>query len=64
MRETPEHGSIHLFERGGSKLFSGWKILSEDILEKFRRQGLRINCYFRLETIHQYYKLNFFEYHE
>ena len=58
---------IHLFERGRLN-----KILLQEGKKQIRTYLERIygdtvselHCYFRLETIHQYYKLKYFQYHE
>jgi hypothetical protein len=58
---------IHLFERGrlNKLLLQANKNLIRRYLSKvYGDKVCELNCYFRLETIHQYYKLKFFEYHE
>ena len=58
---------IHLFERGrlNKLLLQAGKILIRRYLSKvYGDKVFELNCYFRLETIHQYYKLKFFEYHD
>lgn len=58
---------IHLFERGrlNKILLQEGKSLIRDYLEKiYGDEVSELHCYFRLETIHQYYKLKFFQYHE
>ena len=58
---------IHLFERGrlNKLLLKAGKPLIRKYLEKvYGDQVSELHCYFRLETIHQYYKLKFFEYHD
>ena len=58
---------IHLFERGrlNKLLLQAGKILIRRYLSKvYGDKVCELHCYFRLETIHQYYKLKFFEYHE
>ena len=58
---------IHLFERGrlNKLLLQAGKILIRRYLSKvYGDKVCELNCYFRLETIHQYYKLKFFEYHD
>ena len=57
---------IHLFERGrlNKLLLQAGKPLIRNYLEKIYDDKVsELHCYFRLETIHQYYKLKFFEYH-
>ncbi len=56
---------IHLFERGrlNKLLLKAGKALVRKYLEKIYGDKVsELHCYFRLETIHQYYKLKFFEY--
>jgi len=56
---------IHLFERGrlNKLLLDAGKALIRKYLEKvYGDKVSELHCYFRLETIHQYYKLKFFEY--
>ncbi len=58
---------IHLFERGrlNKILLQEGKKLIRNYLEKVYGETVsELHCYFRLETIHQYYKLKFFQYHE
>ena len=58
---------INLFERGrlNKLLLQANKALIRRYLSKvYGDKVCELNCYFRLETIHQYYKLKFFEYHE
>ena len=58
---------IHLFERGrlNKLLLQAGKILIRRYLSKiYGDKVCELSCYFRLETIHQYYKLKFFEYHD
>ena len=58
---------IHLFERGrlNKLLLQAGKPLIRKYLEKvYGDKVSELHCYFRLETIHQYYKLKFFEYHD
>tara|TARA_B100001123_G_scaffold449645_1_gene615872 strand:- start:1221 stop:2903 length:1683 start_codon:yes stop_codon:yes gene_type:complete len=57
---------IHLFQRGrlNKLLLQSGKALIRKYLEKVYGDNVsELHCYFRLETIHQYYKLKFFEYH-
>ena len=56
---------VHLFERGrlNKLLLKAGKALIRKYLEKIYGDKVsELHCYFRLETIHQYYKLKFFEY--
>lgn len=58
---------IHLFERGrlNKLLLQAGKPLIRKYLEKVYGDDVsNLHCYFRLETVHQYYKLKFFEHHE
>ena len=57
---------IHLFERGrfNKLLLQAGKPLIRKYLEKvYGDKVSELHCYFRLETVHQYYKLKFFEHH-
>ncbi len=57
---------IHLFERGrlNKLLLQIGKSLIRKYLIKIYGEGVvDLHCYFRLETVHQYYKLKFFENH-
>jgi hypothetical protein len=57
---------IHLFERGrlNKLLLQAGKALIRRYLEKvYGDEVSELHCYFRLETIHQYYKLKFYEHH-
>jgi hypothetical protein len=57
---------IHLFERGrlNKLLLQAGKPLIRKYLEKVYGYNVsELHCYFRLETVHQYYKLKFFEHH-
>ena len=57
---------IHLFERGrlNKLLLQAGKPLVRQYMSKvYGENVVNLHCYFRLETIHQYYKLKFFEYH-
>ncbi len=57
---------IHLFERGRlNKLLlqSGKSMIRNYLIRAYGEGVLNLHCYFRLETIHQYYKLKFFQYH-
>lgn len=58
---------IHLFERGrlNKLLLQAGKSFIRKYLEKvYGDKVSELHCYFRLETIHQYYKLKFFEHHD
>ncbi len=57
---------IHLFERGRLNkilLKMGKPIIQKFLVEKYGAEVMSLQCYFRLETVHQYYKLKFFHYH-
>ncbi|MEC7641318.1 MAG: hypothetical protein VYC17_04095 [Nitrospinota bacterium] len=57
---------IHLFERGRlNKLLlqAGKSLIRRYLIKTYGEDVVSLHCYFRLETIHQYYKLKFFEYH-
>jgi hypothetical protein len=57
---------IHLFERGRlNKLLlqAGKSLIRQYMIKIYGENVVNLHCYFRLETIHQYYKLKFFEYH-
>jgi hypothetical protein len=57
---------IHLFERGrlNKLLLQAGKPLIRKYLEKVYGDNVsELHCYFRLETVHQYYKLKFYEHH-
>ena len=58
---------IHLFERGRLNkilLQEGKKLIREYLERVYGDKVSDLHCYFRLETIHQYYKLKYFHYHE
>ena len=58
---------IHLFERGRLNkilLQEGKKLIREYLERVYGDKVSELHCYFRLETIHQYYKLKYFHYHE
>lgn len=58
---------IHLFERGrlNKILLQEGKKQIRSYLEKIYGDNVsELHCYFRLETIHQYFKLKYFHYHE
>jgi hypothetical protein len=57
---------IHLFDRGRlNKLLlqSGKPLIRKYLIQAYGEEVVDLHCYFRLETIHQYYKLKFFQYH-
>lgn len=57
---------IHLFERGRlNKLLlqSGKPLIRQYLAKHYGEEVVSLHCYFRLETVHQFYKLKFFEYH-
>jgi hypothetical protein len=57
---------IHLFDRGRlNKLLlqSGKPLIRQYLIQAYGEDVVDLHCYFRLETIHQYYKLKFFQYH-
>jgi len=57
---------IHLFDRGRlNKLLlqSGKPLIRKYLIQAYGEDVVDLHCYFRLETIHQYYKLKFFQYH-
>ncbi len=57
---------IHLFERGRlNKLLLkvGKPLIRSYLIRLYGENVVNLHCYFRLETIHQYYKLKFFEFH-
>jgi len=57
---------IHLFERGRlNKLLlqAGKSLVRRYMIKVYGEDVVYLHCYFRLETIHQYYKLKFFENH-
>ena len=58
---------IHLFERGRLNkilLQEGKKLIRSHLEMVYGDEVSELHCYFRLETIHQYYKLKYFQYHE
>ncbi len=58
---------IHLFERGRLNkilLQEGKKLIRSYLEMIYGDKVSELHCYFRLETIHQYYKLKYFQYHE
>jgi hypothetical protein len=57
---------IHLFDRGRlNKLLlqNGKPLIRKYLVQAYGEDVLDLHCYFRLETVHQYYKLKFFQYH-
>ena len=58
---------INLFERGRLNkilLQKGKKLIRSYLEMIYGDKVSELHCYFRLETIHQYYKLKYFQYHE
>ncbi len=58
---------IHLFDRGRlNKLLlqNGKPLIRQYLIQAYGEEVVDLHCYFRLETIHQYYKLKFFQYHK
>jgi hypothetical protein len=58
---------IHLFERGRLNkilLQEGKKLIRSYLENIYGDKVSELHCYFRLETVHQYYKLKYFHYHE
>ncbi|CAI2718860.1 hypothetical protein [Nitrospina watsonii] len=58
---------IHLFDRGRlNKLLlkTGKSLIRRYLVQVYGDEVVDLHCYFRLETIHQYYKLKFFQYHQ
>jgi hypothetical protein len=58
---------IHLFERGRlNKLLlqAGKPLVRQYMIKMYGEDVVDLHCYFRLETIHQYYKLKFFKIHK
>lgn len=57
---------IHLFERGRlNKLLlqNGKPLIRQYLIQAYGEGVVDLHCYFRLETVHQYYKLKYFQYH-
>lgn len=57
---------IHLFERGRLNkllLLEGKPLIRKYLIRIYGEDVTDLHCYFRLETVHQYYKLKFFQYH-
>lgn len=57
---------IHLFDRGRlNKILTraGKPSIRQYLINLYGQGVVNLHCYFRLETIHQYYKLKFFQYH-
>ena len=58
---------IHMFERGrlNKILLQEGQPIVRQYLARVYGEGVKdLHCYFRLATIHQYYKLKFFQYHD
>jgi len=58
---------IHLFGRGRlNKLLlqAGKSLVRQYMIKMYGEDVVGLHCYFRLETIHQYYKLKFFKIHK
>ncbi|MGP0567020.1 hypothetical protein ACTRW9_13765 [Nitrospina sp. 32_T5] len=58
---------IHLFDRGRlNKLLlkTGKSLIRRFLVQVYGPEVVDLHCYFRLETVHQYYKLKFFQYHQ
>lgn len=58
---------IHLFERGRlNKLLlqAGKSLVRQYMIAIYGEGVVDLHCYFRLETIHQYYKLKFYKIHQ
>jgi hypothetical protein len=58
---------IHLFERGRlNKLLlqAGKSLVRQYMIKIYGEDVVDLHCFFRLETIHQYYKLKFFKIHK
>jgi len=57
---------IHLFERGRLNkllLLEGKPLIRQYLIRVYGEGVVSLHCYFRLETVHQYYKLKYFQYH-
>ncbi len=57
---------IHLFERGRLNkllLLSGKHLIRNFLVRVYGEDVVSLHCYFRLETIRQFYKLKWFQYH-
>ncbi|MCA9483655.1 MAG: hypothetical protein KC553_07985 [Nitrospina sp.] len=57
---------IHLFDRGRlNKLLLqiGKSLIRRYLVQHYGESVVNLHCFFRLATIHQYYKLKFFHYH-
>jgi hypothetical protein len=57
---------IHLFERGRLNkllLLSGKHLIRNFLVKVYGEDVVSLHCYFRLETVRQYYKLKWFQYH-
>ena len=44
-------------------LQAGKPLIRQYLIKTYGEDVVSLHCYFRLETIHQYYKLKFFQYH-
>ncbi len=57
---------IHLFDRGRlNKLLLqiGKNLIRRYLVQHYGESVVNLHCFFRLATVHQYYKLKFFHYH-
>jgi len=57
---------IHLFDRGRLNKFllqAGKSLIRKHLIQCYGEKVVDLHCYFRLETIHQFYKLKYFQYH-
>ncbi len=57
---------IHLFDRGRLNkllLLNGKPLIRQYLIRAYGEDVVNLHCYFRLETVHQYYKLKFFQHH-
>ncbi len=58
---------IHLFDRGRlnkTLLQIGKEFIRRYLIKLYGENVVNLHCYFRLETIHQYYKLKYFQHHQ
>jgi hypothetical protein len=56
----------HLFDRGRLNKFllqAGKPLIRKQLIQCYGEKVVDLHCYFRLETIHQFYKLKYFQYH-
>jgi len=44
-------------------LQNGKPLIRKYLIQAYGEEVVDLHCYFRLETVHQYYKLKFFQYH-